>query len=103
MRYKQIIGVVLIIVGVLGIVLSQYIKSRVTEEVGSAKDKTSRLTNNSLADRGGRISKKVGKSIDEKIDEKGAAYNTMIAVSLYGGIACIIVGGFTVFLGRRRG
>lgn len=84
---NQWIGTALIVLGVLGLLLSSYIKGRVGEEMGNVHAITSPLSGT------GPAGKMAGGAIEEQASGQAAPYLQNAQFLMVGGIALIIVGG----------
>jgi len=109
MRTRRILGIILIVLGVCSITLSFYIKSQVKEgrkQISGAQEKINKgkelFSLNPLA-------KDVGKSITNPIEKKlkkestkADKYDTVGTWLQIGGVVAIVIGGFLIFIGRKK-
>lgn len=106
MSYKRIIGIIIVLIGILLIFFSFYIKSRVAYELHNVKTKTELLERHPFARSGGKTSKQIasttGKAANQIAQERAASYQTTAMWLLISGIVVIIVGALIIVFGRSR-
>jgi ascorbate-specific PTS system EIIC-type component UlaA len=91
MNFKQIIGLILIIIGAIVLIYALYARSRVSEvkkEIG----KSSGLFSDNP------VNKQIGQALEKKV----GSYDMPIMVGMIGGIVLVIIGVGTMVYCRRR-
>lgn len=109
MSWKQVLGLLVVIAGIGGIVISKSIDNRLAqanEEISGAKEKVSQ--GNALFSLN-PVAKEIGQGVTESANKKISAGEEEVAhyrqVSMqfwYGGIALIVVGGCLVLFCRKK-
>ena len=92
MKFKQVIGLFVIVIGLVIFSYSLYAKYRVGEVRKNIEQGSSLFHGNNPVD----------KQINHALENKIAAYDLPILVGLIGGIVIVIVGVGTVFYRRKR-
>lgn len=99
MNYKQILGLISIILGIILLVCGFYIEERMQEareEIDKATKKSSGLLPQNPVE--GMIKKMVKGKLLKKVDK----YKRPARLCFVGGFILIFVGGVIIFLGRNR-
>ena len=109
MNSKKTAGIVIVIIGVVMLFISGYIRGQVEEGKGKVTKAQGQVDTGNTLFSVNPVSKQVGQaftgSAQKKIDmgkEQIAQYEKYANVLQIGGIAVIIVGGIVFFLGRKR-
>lgn len=95
MNFKRISGVIAAIIGIVLIVISMYIKSRVE----AAKEGASGLAGLFSMS---KYTQGAGSRIEEMTEAKTRAYIIAANCLQYGGLALVAVGGLIVIFGRKK-
>ncbi|MBS3904478.1 MAG: hypothetical protein KGZ39_04050 [Simkania sp.] len=108
MNFKKILGVVILIIGIGSICFSLYIKGRINEGKTQVSRAQKELDQGNSLFSLNPVSKEIGKeisgSVQKKINEgseKIKEYEALAHWLLIGGIALIILGGGSLFIGRK--
>jgi hypothetical protein len=91
MSRKKITGLVLLIIGVILIAYSMNARSRIAAAKSGIHELTSPFSGSSA-----------GQSIGDVMEGKASQYDTTVMLMLIGGIALVVIGGCTFFLGKKR-
>lgn len=95
MNAKRIIGIIILIVGIIAILVANYVKGRLAEAEGTVHKGTSMLSGTSV---GGQVGKSVGGAIENKI----ASYNTPVMILMIGGIVLVVIGAGMALFCRKK-
>ena len=96
MKKKQLIGVILAVLGIVALSFSYYIKGQVEGEMGKVKMFTSPLS------RGGEGGKMAGGIIEGRASGEAAGYLQTAQFLMVGGIALLVAGGVMFVLYRKK-
>ena len=95
MGKKKIIGLVALILGIVLIVFSMYVKMRLGETQQTLNEIKSPFSNNP-------VGSKVGESMQEAANMKMGEYATFATWALYGGIILVVIGGGVMFCCKKK-
>ncbi len=91
MNSKQIIGLILIVLGVVAILFASYARIRVNEVRDSISHENSIIPDNPI-----------GKTIDKSLQSQVSKYDTKILLGFVGGSIVVVVGAGMMICCRRK-
>jgi hypothetical protein len=104
MSKKQLIGLIVLALGVVLILFSLHAKGIIGSEVSKAEGQKTFWTTHPLSPLSNTpiVNDAVGNAWQGEIDRQSGEYYMKVQLMLYAGIAFVIIGGGLLFLGKRR-
>lgn len=95
MNYKRITGVIAAVIGIVLIIISMYIKSKVAAATEGASAAAGLFSMS-------KYTEGAGSKITEMTAAETKAYIVIANVMQYGGIALVVLGGLVVIFGKKK-
>ena len=95
MNRRKITGLVLLVIGIIILIISFYVKSRIAEVQEGVSEINKPFSRNP-------IGKSLGSSVQKMAEEKIGQYNMMVFWGIAGGVILVVIGAGMTFFVRRK-
>jgi predicted MFS family arabinose efflux permease len=92
---KRVIGIIILIIGIIAILVANYVRGRLAEAEGTVQKGTSLFSGSSV---GNQVGQTVGGAVEGKI----ASYNGPVMVLMIGGIILVVIGAGMALFCRKK-